>query len=105
MEINTNKSLKCPKCGSISFELLREATYLYTYDIDSLEKEPWLTKTEAFPFLFNNREQIQEKENLRCKKCLATYPCSLNKDNNEMKLIILQKALRSDFQDTPQFLG
>lgn len=105
MEINTNQTLSCPKCGNSSFELIREATYLYTYEIDSLEKETWLNKTEAFPFLFYNREQIKEEENLKCKKCSTTYPCSLNKDNNEMKLIILQKALRSDSQDIPQFLG
>lgn len=105
MEINTTKALKCPKCGNSSFELLREATYLYTYEIDSLENEPWLTKTDAFPFLFNNREQIKEEENLKCKKCSTTFPCSLNKANNEMKLIIMQKALRSDYQDIPEFLG
>lgn len=105
MEINTNESLICPKCGSNCFELIREATYLYTYDIDTLEKQPWLNKSDSFPFLFNNREQIKEEENLKCKKCSSIYPCSLNKANNEMKLVIIQKALRSDFQDTPQFLG
>jgi len=105
MEIATSISLKCPKCGGCNFELIREATYLYTYDLDSIDKEPWLTKDDSFPFLFNNREQIKEEETLRCKKCFSTFPCSLNKDYKEMKLIILQKALRSDFQDSPQFLG
>lgn len=105
MEININKTLKCPNCGGDSFELIREATYIYTYEIDTLGKEPWLNETDAFPFLFNNRKQINEKENLRCKNCSASFPCSLNKNNSEMKLVILQKALRSDFQDTPQFLG
>lgn len=105
MEIGTQISLKCPKCGSCNFELIREATYLYTYDLDSLGKESWLTNNESFPFLFNNREQIKESETLKCKECSSTFPCSLNKDNKEMKLIILQKAIRSDFQENPQFLG
>lgn len=105
MDIEGNKSLKCPKCSNNSFELKREATYLYTYQIDSAEKEAWLNKTEVLPFLFDNREQIHEVESLICKKCSATFPCSLNKNINEMKLIILQKALRSDYQDTPQFFG
>lgn len=105
MEISTQNPLKCPKCGGCNFELIREATYLYTYDLDSINNETWLSKEDSYPFLFNNREQIKEEETLKCKKCSSTFPCSLNRDNKEMKLIILQKAIRSDFQESPQFLG
>ncbi|MFL0247783.1 hypothetical protein [Candidatus Clostridium stratigraminis] len=105
MEIGLQTLLKCPKCGSTNFELIREATYLYTYDLDSINNESWLTKEASYPFLFNNREQIKEEETLKCKNCSSAFPCSLNKDNKEMKLIILQKAIRSDFQENPQFLG
>jgi hypothetical protein len=105
MEIDTLNPLKCPKCGGSNFELIREATYLYIYDLDSISNEAWLTKEDSYPFLFNNREQIKEKETLKCKNCSSTFPCSLNKDNKEMKLIIQQKAIRSDHQENPEFLG
>lgn len=105
MEISNNKSLICPQCGNNTFELRRTATYQYTYQLDLAENHPWLARNDSLPFLFDNREQIKEEENIICKSCHSTFPCSLNKNSGDMKLIILQKALRSDHQASPEFLG
>ena len=103
MDINQKETLVCTKCSNKEFEMKREATYLYTYDMDNHEK--WLSKTEILPFLFDNREQIDEKEYLVCKKCGSVYPCSLDKVSKEIELTILRKAVRADHQENPEFLG
>jgi len=105
MNINANEHLICSKCKSNNFEMKRETTYLYTYDINPSKLLSEVDETKTTPFLFDNREQINEKEYFVCKDCGATYPCHIDKNNNKICLTILQKALRSDFQGEPEFKG
>jgi len=105
MNINANEPLVCSKCKSSNFEMKRETTYLYTYDIDSSKLLSEVDETKSTPFLFDNREQISEKEYFVCKDCGAIYPCHIDKNKNKISLTILQKAIRSDFQEEPDFKG
>jgi hypothetical protein len=105
IKIDINTHLTCPKCSSNSFEIKREATYVYTYNINTTESTSLDINSEALPYLFNNREQKNIKDYLLCKNCGAEYLCSINNNKeNEINLTILQKALRSQYQENPEYL-
>lgn len=105
MNTTIDNFLQCSKCGISDFEFKREATYIYTYDINPVNLSSEIKGTKEVPYLFDNREQVNEKEYLMCKNCGATYPCSINKDKANISLTILRKAIRSDSQENPEFLG
>ncbi|MCB2295498.1 hypothetical protein LGK95_18610 [Clostridium algoriphilum] len=98
-----NESLVCPKCNSKNFEMKHEATYLYTYKIDTVNVDN--EELENLPFLFDNREQTCFKEFIECNQCGTKYPCSFNIENQTVDLTIMKKAIRSDKVQTPEFLG
>ena len=100
-----SKSLVCPKCGGIHFEIKREATYLYTYKLDTPNTESWSSEEEALPFLFDNRDQISNKEYFECLECGARYDCDLEHEKSNIHFTILKKAIRSDLEKNPRFLG
>ncbi|MDT8718334.1 hypothetical protein IAI10_16835 [Clostridium sp. 19966] len=99
-----NESIICPKCKSKNLSIKREATYLYTYQISQNKKES-SNKDEALPFLFDNRAKIDSKEYLQCESCGGKYPCKLDEFSGKIDFTILQKAIRADNQETPEFLG
>ena len=103
--MNIKDSLICTKCNSKEFVMKREATYLYTYAIDNINLVESVISTEETPYVFNNREIIEEKDFLVCKNCGEKYSYSLDKVNSKIKLTIVQKAIRSDHQEAPEFLG
>lgn len=103
--MNINKSLECPQCGGNYFSVKREATYLYSYKLESPSNEERNDNEEALPFLFDNREKIGGKEYLECDKCRTQYPCELDQLAGKIHFTILQKAIRSDSAKTPEFLG
>jgi DNA-directed RNA polymerase subunit RPC12/RpoP len=105
LKLNIDKSIKCPKCSGEYFNVKREATYLYTYKLESPSNKERNDNEEALPFLFDNRERIDGKEYLECEKCGAQYPCELDQISSKIQFTILQKAIRSDSTRTPQFLG
>lgn len=105
MSININTSITCPNCNSNFFQIKREATYIYTYEVNSPKTKPITKNVDEVPYSFENREQLTEKEYLLCKKCGAKFPCSLNKNQNNISLTILQKAIRSEHQKNPEYLG
>lgn len=105
MKLNIDESLVCPKCNSSHFEMKREATYVYTYEVNPPDMVSDIKETKEVPYLFDNREQINEKEYLICKECNSTFPCTVDRENNKISLTILQKAVRADHQETPEFLG
>jgi transcription elongation factor Elf1 len=104
-ELNITESLTCPICNGVHFEVKREATYLYTYKLNTPNTEHWSENEETLPFLFDNREQIGNKEYLECKKCGSQFPCSLDELKERIEFTILRKAVRSDTQTNPEFLG
>lgn len=100
-----DESLVCPKCNSKNFEMKHEATYLYTYKIDTVNIHINEEGLENLPFLFDNREQTCFNEFIQCNNCGTKYPCSFNKDNQTIDLTIMKKAIRADHVKTPEFLG
>ena len=101
--MNINESLICPKCKGKNFEIKHEATFLYTYKIDTLNGN--VDEDENLPFLFDNREQTCFKEYIECSKCGVKYPCAINKENQTIDLTIMKKAIKSDNVEAPEFLG
>ena len=100
-----NESLVCPKCNGKNFEIKNEATYLYTYKIDTVNVNIDDEGSENLPFLFDNREQTYFKEFIECNHCGTKYPCSFNKDNQTIDLTIMKKAIRADNVKDPEFFG
>jgi len=103
--MDIKKSLTCPKCNGVHFEIKREATFLYSYTFDTPLNNEKSNDNEALPFLFDNREQLNSIEYIECKQCGGKYPCDLNNENNNIHFTILQKALRSDIVKDPEFFG
>lgn len=64
-----------------------------------------LEKTEELPFLFDNREKSESKEYLYCKSCKSKYPINLEEEDAKINFTILQKAIRADHIENPEFLG
>lgn len=102
--MNIDKCLECPKCHGNYFKVKREATYLYSYELQPPSIENRNEGEEALPFLFDNREKIACKEYLQCDKCGTQYPCDLDELSGKIHFTILQKAIRSDFKTVPDFL-
>jgi uncharacterized protein YbaR (Trm112 family) len=103
--MNIDKYLVCPKCNGVHFQVKREATFLYSYKLDTPLTNEWSSETETLPFLFDNREQLKSKEYIRCEDCGAKYPCDLNNNNTKIEFTILQKAIQSDYIQNPEFFG
>jgi DNA-directed RNA polymerase subunit RPC12/RpoP len=104
-KLNINETIECPKCSSKTFEVKREATYLYTYKLDTPASDQHSKSDPALPFLFDNREKIDGKEYLQCKNCGAKYPCDLDELSGKIHFTILQKAIRADHVDSPSFFA
>jgi hypothetical protein len=103
--MNIDRSLVCPKCTGKCFEIKREATYVYTYKLNTPVMNDLSDNREGLPFLFDNREKTNSHEYLVCLGCGEKYPCSLEENDEKVKFTILQKAIRADSVENPQFLG
>jgi len=101
--LNIQKSLTCPKCGGHKFTAKYEATYVYSYMIDS-DMIGEKNEDEFFPFLFDNRELKNASEYIQCCNCGNRFPCCFS-DKKGIHLTILQKAIRADHAENPEFLG
>lgn len=102
--MNIEETLVCPKCNGKHFKMKRQATYVYTYDINMPESNI-NNNEEPLPFLFDNREQTDSAEYLECDSCGAHYPCPFFNDKEKIDLTILQKAIRADHKSEPEFFG
>lgn len=103
--MDINKYLVCPECKGVHFEMKREATFLYTYKLDTPLTDKWSEKDDRLPFLFDYRKIMNSKEYLECKTCGTKYSHNLENGNPKIHLTILQKAVRSDYKKKPEFLG
>lgn len=103
--MNIDEPIVCPKCNSKHFKMKRQATYVYTYNINTPEINMCSSKEEALPFLFDNREQTESSEYLECEICGAQYPCPFFTDKQKIDLTILRKAIRADHKSEPEFFG
>ncbi|WP_425449209.1 hypothetical protein [Dethiothermospora halolimnae] len=100
--MDINKSIKCPKCNGSNFLAKYEATYVYSYNIDTADIS---SKKETLPFLFDNREQCNTKQYIECQDCKEKYPCSFKQGEGEIDFTIIKKAIRAPHKETPEFLG
>ena len=92
--MSDTKLLVCPICKSNSFLIKYEATYVYSYFIDS--DAPGLKNTEEFlPFMFDNREQKETKQFLECNTCGSIYKCYFNEWDKKIGIKDLQAAISS----------
>ncbi|MCM1988632.1 hypothetical protein [Oceanirhabdus seepicola] len=103
--MKSKKSLVCNKCNGNHFVMKREATYLYTYKVDTPITQKWSESKENLPFLFDNREKVGDKDYLECEECGAKYPCDLDNGDVNIQFTIEQKAIRSEHIENPKFLG
>lgn len=70
--------LLCPVCNTNHLILKYEATYEYSYIIDS--NAPGLNNTnELLPYMYDSREQKDAKQYLECQTCKTQYPCYFDK--------------------------
>lgn len=91
------KKFYCPACGGQKLLAKYEAKYIYSYIID--ENSPGTLNTEEFyPFLYDNREQIESKQYVECTLCGTQYPCTFTTDNKGIDSKVLAQAIRSSPQ-------
>ncbi len=91
-----NQPLVCPVCGSGRFLLKHEATYVYSYIVDSESNAPGLNnEVEFLPFLYDNREQKNTKQYLECGSCGASFPCYFDHWDSKVGLNALHEAIRT----------
>jgi Hydrogenase maturation factor len=95
-----NKYFSCQKCNARDFTIIRESTYVYSYKYHSTDGN-----IGDLPFLFDNRENTNNKEFIRCDNCGERYPIDLENFNGKISTTILQKAIRSDLVKEPEFWG
>ena len=103
--LKINQLIICPKCRVSHFTVKRETTYLYSYKLEMDIPEKNIENDSNLPYLFDNREQIYNIEYLQCDECGAMYTYDLEKDSPHVQLTILQKAIRCDYVNSPEFLG
>lgn len=71
-----SKKYSCPICNSNKLILKHEASYVYSYVVDS--DAPGLKNVEIFsPFLYDRREQTASHEYVECSNCKSKFPCDL----------------------------
>ncbi|NLZ83819.1 MAG: hypothetical protein GX915_09155 [Clostridiales bacterium] len=62
----------CPICNSNKLVLKHEASYVYSYLIDS--DAPGLKNSETFQsYLYDRREQTESKEYIECYQCGTSF--------------------------------
>ena len=66
----------CPICKGEELVLRHEASYVYSYVVDS--DMPGLQNTEEFlSYLYDKREQTASRNYIECKACGTQYPYQL----------------------------
>jgi transcription elongation factor Elf1 len=99
--LKLDKKLNCPKCSGNNFLIKRQATYLYTYKVDLNN----INNLDSLPFLFDNREKTDSQDYIQCENCGSTYKVKLENYSDPIDVTILQKAIRCDTIENPEFLG
>lgn len=77
--MDRNIPAKCPNCSGSRFLIKYEATYVYSYNVDS-DAPGFKNTTEFLPFMFDKREQKDAKQYLECQVCGRQFPYYLDVD-------------------------
>jgi hypothetical protein len=71
-----SKNYTCPVCKGKDLFLKHEASYIYSYVLDS--DASGIKNTEIFsPFLYDRRDQTSSYEYVECNSCKTKFPCDL----------------------------
>jgi hypothetical protein len=71
-----SNNYSCPVCKSKELYLKHEASYVYSYVLDS--DAPGMKNTEIFsPFLYDRRDQTNSLEYIECNSCKTKFPSDL----------------------------
>lgn len=71
-----SKNYQCPICNCMNLTLRYEASYVYSYILDS--DAPGLKNSEEFlSFLYDKREQKDTRTYIECNDCGTQYPFQL----------------------------
>lgn len=71
-----NNYYQCPICNCTNLTLRYEASYVYSYILDS--DAPGLKNSEEFQsFLYDRREQKDTRTYIECNECGTQYPYQL----------------------------
>lgn len=67
-----SKNYSCPVCQGKDLFLKHEASYVYSYLLDS--DAPGLKNTDIFsPFLYDRRDQTSSQEYIECDYCKTKF--------------------------------
>ncbi len=67
---------KCPICNGSDLTLKHEASYVYSYKIDS--DNPGLRNSEEFlSYQYDKRENTSNREYIECNQCGTQFPSSI----------------------------
>lgn len=76
---------KCPICNSNDLSLRHEASYVYSYKIDS--DKPGTKNTDVFlSYEYDKRENTSSREYIECNQCGTQYPCNVLKSLEKHQL-------------------
>ncbi|GKX29526.1 hypothetical protein SH1V18_20060 [Vallitalea longa] len=98
--MDLNNSLRCPICNCDKFVAKHQATYTYSYKIGNN-----ILDNDNLSFEFDDRENGDSFQYIECENCKTKFPCDFNLNKDQFDFTILQKAIRSDHTDKPEFLG
>jgi DNA-directed RNA polymerase subunit RPC12/RpoP len=82
----------CPVCGSRNLVMKYEASYVYSYSIDS-NAPGTLNINEFLPFMYDNREQKDIKQYIECSQCGTQIPCYFHEQNNALGSKSIERVL------------
>lgn len=89
--VESNK-LTCPNCHSNDLVVRLEASYVYSYVLDS--DAPGLKNTDEFlSFLYDERDQKETKQYVECISCGRKFTCYFNVWDKNSSLKALQEVI------------
>jgi hypothetical protein len=66
---------KCPICNGSDLTLRHEASYVYSYKIDS--DKPGLLNSDVFlSYQYDKRENTNSRNYIECNQCGTQFPCN-----------------------------
>lgn len=91
-----NNHVVCPVCKAENLELRYQATYEYSYKIDTNAPGVHNTK-ELLPYMYDSREQMGAKQYIECKSCGTSYPVYFDKWTEGITSHMIQEAINSSY--------
>ncbi len=87
-------AVSCPRCHNNHLQLKYEVTYEYSYTIDA-NAPGECNHDEFLPYLYDNREQKEARQTIKCQTCGASFPCYFTNWQQGISTAALQKALQT----------